>query len=58
MMGGRGPEKTTLSLLKNVTFSLWGVGVKANDTKYDGFFSLKAPLSNVAQTSRSPVVIL
>ena len=38
--GGRGQEKTTLSLLKNVTISLGGVGVKVNldnVTKYDVF---------------------
>ena len=41
MRGGRGPEKTTLSLLKNVTISLGGVGVTANldnVTNYDVFF--------------------
>ena len=38
--GGRGQEKSTLSLLKNVTISLGGVGVKVNldnVTKYDVF---------------------
>ena len=39
--GGRGQEKTTLSLLKNVTISLGGVGVKVNldnVTNFPGFF--------------------
>ena len=40
-VGGRGKEKTTLSLLKNVTISLGGVGVKVNldnVTNFTGFF--------------------
>ena len=44
--GGRGPEKTSLAFLENVTFGLRGVGVKANldnVTKYD-FILLKASL--------------
>ena len=39
--GGGGQEKTTLSLLKNVTISLGGVGVKVNldnVTNFTGFF--------------------
>ena len=46
--GGRGPEKTTLSLLKNVNISLGGVRVKANldnVTKYDVFLAAKAQLN-------------
>ena len=47
--GGRGQEKTTLSLLKNVTISLGGVGVKVNldnVTNFTGFF-FKASLSKM-----------
>ena len=48
----RGPEKTTLSLLKNVPFSLGGVGAKANldnFTKYDLF--LRRPLADKANNN-------
>ena len=46
--GGRGQEKTTLSLLKNVTISLGGVGVKVNldnVTNFTGFFFEGVPKS-------------
>ena len=51
----RGPEKTTLSLLKNVTFSLGVVGAKANldnFTKYDLF--LRRPLAAVVRLCQTP----
>ena len=49
MRGVGGQEKTTLSLWKNVTISLGGVGVKVNldnVTNLTGFF-LKASLMDV-----------
>ena len=53
--GGRGQEKTTLSLLKNVTISLGGVGVKVNldnVTNFTGFFFEGVPNSFFKVLSR------